>query len=136
MSELAEYSYKMAFNLDRGNAAAISNLAIFYDAQGDRAKGNEYRRAIERFNNRNPYFHFSQGSLAFVNENYDQALISFRRALRLKGSEPDFHLALSNTYVKMGNVDEALNFSKSAQELPSNDAIYQPSNQKVRFISF
>ena len=133
-SELAEYSYKMAFSLDRSNATAINNLARFYDSQGDRARGNEYRRAIERFNNQNPYFHYAQGNLAFVENNYNQARISFHRAVRLKEDEPEFHLALANIYQLIGDDDTALSFTRSAEELLSNDEIYRPSDQKVRFI--
>jgi Flp pilus assembly protein TadD len=134
LAELAEYSYKMSFSIDRSNAIAISNLAKFYDARGDRARGDEYRRAIERFNNRNPYYHYSQGNIAFVSNNYSQALRSFRRALRLENSEPDFHMALARTYARLGNNNSALDFAKSAEELLGNTEIYQPSNQKVRFI--
>jgi Flp pilus assembly protein TadD len=134
LSELAEYSYKMSFSIDRSNAIAISNLAKFYDARGDRARSEEYRRAIERFNNRNPYYHYSQGNMAFVSKNYNQALRSFRRALVLQDAEPDFHIALAKTYEMLGNNNSALDFAKSAEALLSNNEIYQPSNQKVRFI--
>lgn len=133
--QFAEYSYLMAFNRDETNATAINNLAKFYRKNGNQGLAAEYERAIQRFNNRNPYFHYMQGSLAFLDKDFEAARVSFRRAIRLKKQEPDFYIALALTYLELGDVEQAQAYNESAEKLlVQNEEIYQPSSQKVRII--
>ncbi len=133
--EFAEYSYQMAFNADNTNATAINNLAKFYRLSGNIELAEQYSMAIERFNNRNPYFHFARGQVAFVENDLDLAQASFDRALRLKEEEPDFYLALAEVYDARGYEERAEELRQSAQNLlVLNSEIYQPSNQKLRII--
>ena len=133
--EFAEYSYGVAFNNDRKNVSAVSNLAKFYRRNGDIDTAQEYEKAIERFNNRNPYYHYTQGTLAVVDRDFEKARGAFRRALRIKKFEPDFHFALSRVYRELGDIERALNFYESGNEIVAqNDEIYRPSSQKVRII--
>jgi Flp pilus assembly protein TadD len=132
----AEYSYKMAFSSDDRSATAINNLAKFYLKQGDTRTALQYQRAIERFNNRNPYYHFAQGSLAYAEADLLAARASFRRALRLKKEEPDFYLSLAQVYIGMGDIEEAEKLHASAEELVLlNAEIYRPSTNKMRLIN-
>lgn len=134
-AELAEYSYKMAFNTDDRNATSINNLARFYSTRGDESKAREYRLAIERFNNRNPYYHFAIGNYAYSQENFDEAIDRFRRAIRLKEEEPDFYFALAQTHLTLGNRSAAIRYDELAKQIiVANEEIYQPSDQKVRVI--
>jgi Flp pilus assembly protein TadD len=133
--EYAEYAYRMAFSLDDNNATAINNLAKYYRRSGDLGLASEYEEAIERFNDRNPYYHFSQGSVAFDDGDFDEARKSFRRAVRLKEEEPDFYYALAGAYLRLGNESEARRWSGTAGRiLALYDNIYQPSINKVKII--
>ncbi len=135
MDAFAEYSYLRAFNLDDSNATAINNLAKLYRRSGDLRRAAEYAEAIERFNNRNPYYHFAQGSVAFDNDDLETARSSFRRALRLKEEEPDFYFALASVYMRLGDAKEAKRYAESAEKLLATyDNIYQPSSNKVKII--
>lgn len=131
----AEYSYRMAFNSDASNATAINNLAKFYRRTGDLRLAREYELAIERFNNRNPYFHYARGNVAFYDNDLETARLAYRRALRLKEAEPDFYFALARVQLALGDPAEARSLVDSANELLArNEEIYQPSDQKVRII--
>jgi Flp pilus assembly protein TadD len=133
--EFAEYAYRMAFSIDSNNATAINNLAKHYRRSGALGLAQEYERAIERFNNRNPYFHFAQGSVEFDAGNFDEARKSFRKAVRLKEEEPDFYYALAGAYLRLGNDPEAQRWADAAGRILSlYDNIYQPSNNKVKII--
>ncbi len=135
MDAFAEYSYLRAFSLDDSNATAINNLAKLYRRSGDLRRAAEYAEAIERFNNRNPYYHFAQGSVAFDNDDLETARSSFRRALRLKEEEPDFYFALASVYMRLGDAKEAKRYAESAEKLLATyDNIYQPSSNKVKII--
>ena len=133
--ELAEYSYQMSFNVDGTNATAVNNLAKFYRTTGNERLAREYEVAIERFNNRNPYFHYARGQIAFYENDFDLAQSSFQRAIRLKEEEPDFYLALAQIYKLRGNESRAENLRESAEQLIAQNAeIYQPSDDKLRII--
>lgn len=135
-SEYAEYAYQQSFDLDNRNATAVNNLAKFYTNKGDLRLARKYQKAIERFNKKNPYYHFAIGSLAFADENMYQARLSFSRALKLKEEEPEFYMALAQVYLAVGDIEEARRYAESAQRLITlNDEIYVPSSQKIRIIN-
>jgi len=133
--ELAEYSYQMAFKLDQTNATAINNLARYYNAQGEEELASTYRRAITRFSRKNPYYHFNLGNTAYQSGSHKEAIRHYRRAIRIKELEPEFYLALARVYSQIGN-DRMQNqmISEANEMLAENLEIYQPSDQKIRFI--
>lgn len=133
---LAEYSYRMAFDLDKTNGTAINNLAKFYFQQGDIETSERYAMAMERFNNKNPYYHYNLGNLAFAEQNFEQARDHFRDAIRRKDAEPDFYLALGTTYRRLGDTEQAERLFEVARQLViTGDQIYQPSREKVRIVN-
>ncbi|MFT6093272.1 MAG: Flp pilus assembly protein TadD [Pseudohongiellaceae bacterium] len=135
-SEYAEYAYQQSFDLDNRNATAVNNLAKFYTSRGDLRLARKYEKAIERFNKKNPYYHFAIGRLAYADKNMSQARLSFSRALKLKEEEPEFYMALAQVYLALGDIEEARRYAESAQRLVAlNDEIYVPSSQKIRIIN-
>ncbi|MFT5936178.1 MAG: Flp pilus assembly protein TadD [Pseudohongiellaceae bacterium] len=135
-SQYAEYAYQQSFDLDKRNATAVNNLAKFYTSSGNLRLARQYEKAIERFNKKNPYYHFAVGSLAFADENMYQARLSFSRALKLKEEEPEFYMALARVYLALGDIEEARRYAESAQRLIAlNEEIYVPSSQKIRIIN-
>ena len=135
MREFSEYSYQVAFQKDNTNATAINNLTKFYYDSGNVQLARKYEQATKQFNNRNPYFHFSRGNLAYNRNNLNAARISYRKAIRLDALEPDFYTALAQVYSELGDVVRARRTAESAEKiLAQNAEIYQPSSQKVRII--
>jgi len=133
--ELAEYSYQLAFHLDDTNATAINNLSRYYAIRGDDERASSYRRAITQFNQKNPYFHYSQGNLAYEVGDFEQAIRHYRRAIRIKDVEPDFYYSLSLAYARVGDARQQQRMQTYANELAvAGSDILLPSNQKVRFI--
>lgn len=133
--ETAAYAYQKAYSLDRSNAAAINNLVRFYRQQGDLETADRYAKAIERFNNRNPYFHYNLGSIAYADADFELARNHFTQAIKRKGSEPDFYLALSKTYEQLGRPAEAAHqYALAIESLQAAGQIYLPSSNKVRIV--
>lgn len=134
-NDIAEYAYQKAYSLDRSNATAINNLVRFYRQKGDLETANRYAKAIERFNNRNPYFHFNLGSIAFADADYEAARDHFAEAVKRKETEPDFYLALSKTYEQLGQpVEAARQYQQAIESVRLAGQIYLPSNNKVRIV--
>lgn len=133
--EYTEYAYQKAFDVDNRNATAVNNLSKLYRSRGEIRLAREYEKSIERFNKKNPYYHFAIGTLAFADENLPEARIAFSRALKLKREEPDFYAALGRVYLAMGDIEEARSYMEQALNLIAlNDEIYVPSSEKVRII--
>lgn len=133
--DLAEYSYLKAFALDRSNATAINNLVKFHTARGDVATAERYAKAIERFNNSNPYFHYNLGNVAYAEGNFEMARMHYERAIRRKESEPDFYLALSKTYEMLGDLEQSeLQLGLARVAVLNSDQLYLPSRNKVRVV--
>ena len=133
--ETAEYAYQKAYSLDRSNATAINNLVRFYRQKGDLETSVRYAKAIESFNNRNPYFHYNLGSIAFAAADYESARDHFAQAIKRKSAEPDFYLALSKTYEQLGRpVQAARQYEMAIESVRAAGEIYLPSSNKVRIV--
>lgn len=131
--ELAEYSYMKAAWVDKNNPTALNNLARFYAVRGNDEEAARYRRAVQRYNNRNPYFHYVMGNIAFSEQDYDQAHKHYQRAIQRNRLEPDFYLALGLTYREMGQdaeYQEARELSVALREL--GDPTYRAGQARVR----
>lgn len=134
-SELAEYSYHMALWHENDNATAVNNLAKHYRNAGALETAEQYEQAIQQFNERNPYYHFSRGQVALETKDLMLARESFLNALRLKGTEPDFYNALAKVHAEMGEELKAAEMRQRAEAvLVSDVAIYRSSSDKLRLI--
>lgn len=131
--ELAEYSYMKAAWLDKNYPTAVNNLARFYSIRGNEAEAARYRRAVQRYNNRNPYYHYVQGNIAYSEQDFEAAQRHYQRAIRRNRLEPDFYLALGLTYREMGQEEqfqEAADLAVALREL--GDQTYRASQSRVR----
>ena len=130
---LAEFSYHYAFEIDKSNATAVNNLVKLYRAKGDDALARRYERVIDGFNKENPYYQYAQGKRAYERGNYESALTYFRRAVRLKEFEPDFHFGLAMAYVQLGEMERARDAREAAEfVLADNGDIYRPGDRRLR----
>jgi Flp pilus assembly protein TadD len=133
--DLAEYSYRTSFELDANSSTAVGNLAKFYRARGELKRAAEFELAIERFNKKNPYYHFAQGYLAYDQGDLLAAQKSFEQAIELKEEEPDFYLALRQVYFDQGDLSKASELRRKALALVDSFAeIYRPSDERLRLL--
>jgi len=135
MTVLAEYSYQRSFDIDKSSSTSINNLSRLYYAQQDYEKADLYNQAIQRVNNRNPYYHFLLGNLAYSDGNFDRARRHYYAAIKRKDIEPDFYFAISQTYEQLGMQDRAQQMlTRAAHILELSDEAYRPSQEKLRII--
>lgn len=131
----AEYAFQKAFSMDDGNATAINNLAKLYTDQGRIEKARRYSSAIVKFNERNPYYHYALGNIAFSDGDMEAAEKHFKNAIKRKDVEPEFYGALSKTYRELGEEQKADDMIYLARYvLAASKQVYLPSQNKVRFI--
>jgi tetratricopeptide (TPR) repeat protein len=134
-TEMSEYSFLKASAIDRNSVSAANNLARFYFEQGEFAKSERYRKAVESYNRRNPYYHYLLGNLAYEEEDFDSALGHFQEAIRREEQEPDFYLALGMTFRELGDEQAFTQLSQMSVALRElGDQTYRASQSRVRRI--
>jgi Flp pilus assembly protein TadD len=120
--EHAEAAYLRALEVDGDEPSALTNLALVYEALGETALAEEYRGRVRGYRERNPYYHFAAATRAFEEQQFDDALASLRKALRLKPDDHEF-------YELRGRVEAALGKSRNATESFERARAYAEAEQ-------
>ena len=107
--EHAEAAYLRALDVDDDEPSALTNLSLVYQALGEQELAAEYLRRVQGYRERNPYYHFASATKAYEEQQFDVALASVRKALRLKPDEDAF-------YELRGQVETALGRSRDATQ--------------------
>lgn len=79
----AEKAWLQALELDAGHSSAMNNLVLLYDQLGREQELTFWRNRIERYRAATPYYHAWQGDQAAEAEDWENALVHYRRALKL-----------------------------------------------------
>lgn len=105
--EHAEAAYLRALDVDEDEPSAMTNLSLVYQALGEPELAAEYLHRVQGYRERNPYYHFASATRAYEEQQFDVALASVRKALRLKSDEDAF-------YELRGQVETALGRPRDA----------------------
>ena len=105
--EHAEAAYLRALDVDDDEPSAMANLGLVYKALGEAQLAAEYNDRVQSYRERNPYYHFASATKAYEEQQFETALASLRKALRLKPDEREF-------YELRGQVEAALGKSRDA----------------------
>ncbi len=102
----AESCYEKAIDLNRFEYTAMSNLVYLYERTGRVAEAQKYARKVQKYRNRNPFYHYDQGLAAHATGQHNQALESYKKALRLRPKESEFYHAVARVYYDMDDAKE------------------------------
>src|SRR5688572_28133249 len=120
--EHAEAAYLRALDVDNDEPSAMSNLSLVYQALGESELAAEYLHRVQSYRERNPYYHFASATKAYEEQQFEVALASVRKALRLKSDEGEF-------YELRGQVETALGRSRDAVESFGRARAYAEAEQ-------
>ncbi len=125
LSELAESAYLEAMRVEPDLLTAVSNLQRLYARLGRTEEAEILAGQVQRYRERNPYYHFLLAEEAYAEARYEDAVKSYREAIRRKKDERDFYRGLSRSYYKLGKTIAARKaISKSHQ-------IFQPEADTI-----
>ncbi len=130
----AEKCYLWALQLDAGELPAMNNLAVLYERLGRKGEARNLYTKVQKFNQRNPYYHYNLGMQAYQTGDYRVSVDRFRTALKLKPAEHHFHLALAKAYAKLGIMDKAGNSLRLAAKHAPDDASRSLYNEKLAYL--
>lgn len=117
LDSLAEAAYKEALLISPEGLTAASNLQRLYIGQGRHAEAQELKDQLLQHRERNPYYHSSQAEQAFEQGDYQEAVVHYKEAIRLKKNFAEFYVGMSESYAKLGNSKAALRAARKAQNI-------------------
>jgi Flp pilus assembly protein TadD len=130
----AESAYLRALEADEGEQSALANLVLVYEALGDPALAQEYRDRVHEYRDSNPYYHYALATQAYEQQQFEEALLSLRKAVRLKNDEHEFYDLRGQTLSALGRARDAEQNFKRAREYEAIE--YQRTQSRVRFEGF
>jgi tetratricopeptide (TPR) repeat protein len=114
--EHAEAAYLRALELDGTEPSALANLALVYQALGRAELAAEYGKRVQGYRERNPYYHFASATRAYEQQQFEAALASVRKALRIKPDEHEFYTLRGRVQTALGaSRDAALSFERARE---------------------
>ena len=120
--EHAAAAYLRALEIDRHEESALANLVIAYEALGRAELAADYREQVRSYRERNPYYHYALATRAYEQEQFADALMSLRRALRLKNDDHEFYTLRGQTLTALGRSRDARHNFNRARELEAIEA--------------
>jgi len=113
----AEEVFRKAVEINPFHSQAFHNLGVMREQQGRLDEALQfYRKAVERQPNF-PLAHFHIGRILANQKKYDEAISHFLMTLSPEdASSPAYLYALSATYARAGNREEALRYGRRARE--------------------
>jgi Flp pilus assembly protein TadD len=110
--EAAEQAFLQALyvNGDKDKLASMSimnNLASLYKIQGRTEEAGLYEEKVRYYRNRNPYYHYSVGVMAFDEGRYEQSVEHFNEAIKRGYNDNQFYYALALAYYRLGEMEKA-----------------------------
>ena len=131
----AERAYLTALSLNKREYSAMINLSSLYSRLGREKLADRYRQKAERFRKRNPYHHFQLGEDAYAENDFEKAIQHFKRAIRRKNYEHQFHFSLAKAYAKLGEWDKASASLKKAREFAPDAFNVDRYNHKLEMLA-
>ena len=118
--QLAEQAYLHAIAID-GEPAAMSNLARYYQQQGDYEQARHYEEQVTEFRRQNPFYLYQLARQAYAEANYDESQELLQRAIRLNDQEERFFQLLGLGHLQLGEVAAAKRRFQQAAELADSE---------------
>ena len=106
-----------ALDLDRNHRPSLTNLAALHRSRGDHETAEKYARQIRRYQEQNPYYHYSHALAAYNNGDLETASERLAQALKLKDSEHKFYQLQGLIAARQGDAELALRSIKRARSL-------------------
>ncbi|MCY7296331.1 tetratricopeptide repeat protein [Alteromonas sp. a30] len=127
-TDWAELAYNKVFSLNDDNLTAWENLAILYQSTGEQEKAEAIREKVETKRNNNPYYQFIRGEEALDAEDFEQALVYFRKAIRINDKKHQFYFGLAKSYAGLGDYTNSRYYLRKARRF----ADYQDEKQRYQ----
>ena len=132
--DYAEAAYLLALRVDDRDLVAMSNLAGFYEQQGDSERAAMYRKRVMNHRRDNPYYRYQRARDAYEAEDYGTAISHLKYAIRKKKNEDQFYFLLGMCYLQKGDQRAARRWLARAKEVAATDALKHRYSSKLEML--
>ncbi|VUD56536.1 Photosystem I assembly protein Ycf3 [Thalassocella blandensis] len=130
----AEQAYLKAIALNPHNKSAMKNLFVLYTQIGDEHNAETYRKDVEKYARKNPYYLEKLAKRELALKNFDKATRLFKKAIRIYKLEPSFYHGLALSYYHQNKIDHAKKALDKAQQYADLDD-KQRYSQKLQVLT-
>ena len=130
----AEKAYLKAIDLNRYNKPAMKNLFVLYTQLGDKENADAYRKDVEKYARKNPYYLEKLAKRELALENYKEASKLFKKAIKIYKLESSFYHGLALSYYHQNKIDQAKDALDEAQQYATLED-KQRFSQKLQTLS-
>ncbi len=115
--QIAEATYRHAILLEKNNYTALTNLAILLRKNQATAEADTIEKKIQAKRNKNPYYHAVLADEAYYKHNYPQALLHYKKAIKLNNKIHELYFGLAKVYYQLNKISAAKKAMKMALRL-------------------
>lgn len=115
--QIAEATYRHAILLEKNNYTALTNLAILLRKNQAIAEADTIEKKIQAKRNKNPYYHAVLADEAYYKHNYPQALLHYKKAIKLNNKIHELYFGLAKVYYQLNKISAAKKAMKMALRL-------------------
>lgn len=127
----AEGAFRQALDIDRTNYTAMSNLVALYELQGNQERAERYRKQVESYRRKNPYYRYHQARQAFGAQDYDRAISHLKYAANRCRENDRFRLLLGLIYLRKGDDRNARKWMARAEKLADDAEVQGRYSTKI-----
>lgn len=134
----AESAYLRALKLedqDRGRLSVMDNLVKLYRKMGRHREAERYREEVADYREKNPFYHFRLGWIAFEANDMEEAVRRFKKAIKRRPHDDAFHFALAKAYAALGDLKEAEKSLKRARKYALGAALQDRYDKKLAWLA-
>jgi len=115
--QIAESTYRHAILLKQDNYTALANLAILLRKKEAIEEAKKIEHKLQTKRNKNPYYHAVLADEAYYKHNYPQALLHYKKAIKLNNKIHELYFGLAKVYYQLNKISAAKKAIKMALRL-------------------
>jgi len=115
--QIAESTYRHAILLKQDNYTALANLAILLRKKEAIEEAEKIEHKLQTKRNKNPYYHAVLADEAYYKHNYPQALLHYKKAIKLNNKIHELYFGLAKVYYQLNKISAAKKAIKMALRL-------------------
>ncbi|MDX2367850.1 MAG: hypothetical protein QNK36_05525 [Colwellia sp.] len=133
--KMAEVTYRHAIALKQNNYTALSNLAILLRKNQAIEEADTIEQTLQAKRNKNPYYHAVLADNAYYNHNYHQAVIHYKKAIKINNKIHEFYFGLAKVYYQINRIPAAKKAIKMALRLNKDKLTERQYIAKFNFLN-
>lgn len=131
----AEQSYQYSLLLDPNNNNTLANLAVLYEKTDRIEQAKKLSQKVVSRRLKNPYYFVMLGNEALELGLQQQALLEFDKALRLQPKTAEAHFGMAQSYLALGNYQQAKKHLRSAGQYTEDKILQRRYQSKLGLLN-